>query len=275
MPCPTDVSVTLPMRRPLATADEAVPTWLGDYLVVRRLGAGGMGVVYEGHHTALDRRAALKMIRRSMRRCESARARLVDEARALASIQHPNVVTLYELGASDDDAFIAMELVDGATLREWAHTPRAIPEVLDVFIAIARALGAVHAAGLVHRDVNPSNVFVTRDGTPKLGDFGLVTASGQRDEVVVGTPPYIAPEQTFGEPVDARADQYSFCMSLHEVLAGEDETADIPAPLRQIIGRGLAVRPEARFASIEALQEALRHARSGLARRWIGARALR
>lgn len=256
------------MRRPLAANDEASdPTWLGDHLVLRRLGAGGMGVVYEGHHASLGRRAALKMVRGRLRHSHGAGKRLVEEARALARIQHPNVVTLYELGYADDEPFIVMELVDGTTLREWARLPRAVPEILDIFIALGRGVGAVHAAGLVHRDVNPSNVFVARDGTPKLGDFGLVAATGVREEAVVGTQPYIAPEQSFGEPIDARADQYSFCMSLHEVLAGEDDIASIPAPLREIIGRGLSVVPEARYASLAELTIALRDARSALARR--------
>ena len=258
------------MRRPLAANDEASdPAWLGDYLVLRRLGAGGMGVVDEGRHASLDRHAAVKRVRQSMRHSACARKRLVEEARALARIQHCNVVTLYELGTEAGEPFLAMELVAGVTLREWARLPRGVPEILDMFIAVGRGLAAVHRAGLVHRDVNPSNVFVTHDGRPKLGDFGLVAENGVREEVVVGTQPYIAPEQAFGEPVDARADQYSFCMSLHEVLAGDDVTASIAAPLRAIIGRGLAVAPDARYSSLDEVTAVLEDARSELARRWI------
>lgn len=142
-------------------------------------------------------------------------------------------------------------------------------DVVDLFIGFGRGLARVHARGLVHRDVNPSNVFLDRAGTPKLGDFGLAVSADDTDEdsgLVVGTPGYLAPEQIGGGRADARSDQYAFCVSLYEALGGRrsvDAGAELAAPraLREILARGLAPRPTARFASISALLSALSRAR--------------
>ncbi|HTL35877.1 MAG TPA: serine/threonine-protein kinase [Kofleriaceae bacterium] len=278
MQCNSDLLTTLSLRGPAATVEEPkIPAHIGDYAITRWLGAGGMGTVYEGCHMALDRWAAIKVLRAKLQTCRLAEQQLVREARALAQIQHPNIVLLFELGRCDDGAFIAMELVTGTTLREWLHTTRATPEILDIFLAIGDALLTVHSHDLVHRDVNPSNVFVSHDGTPKLGDFGLVAPAQQRDEYVVGTAPYMAPEQMVGEPVDARGDQYAFCVSLYEALAGElpdgSPANPLPRPLRSIISQGLAADPDRRFPSMRELLVALASARRSLARRWISPRA--
>ena len=252
-----DLATTLSMRRPRATVVTA-PV-LDDFEVGRFLGGGGMGIVFEGRDIVLDRRVALKFVHPDQRDCEAARARLLREAQALARVTHPNVVTLYTVGAGVDP-FIAMELLDG-TLRTWLDDRHAWQRIVDMFCAFGRGVAAVHELGLVHRDINPGNVFIDQRGTPKLGDFGLVLAEPADANCVLGTPAYMAPEQRLGA-VDARADQYAFCVSLYEALVGElpDGDADlraVPRPLRRVLARGLADDATARFPTMTALIEAL------------------
>jgi serine/threonine protein kinase len=279
-----DMSTTVSLPRTTTIAVE-MPRKLGDYEVVSCLGGGGMGVVYEGRHDVLERRVALKVLRPELVAIEDAQARLLREAQALARVSHPNIVTLYEIGVEGQHVFLAMELLAGGTLREWLDDPHDWREIVDVFVAFGRGLAAVHALGLVHRDVNPANVFLDRDGTPKLGDFGLARASGEPDladgadcslldtrltahGTVVGTPAYMAPEQSDGRGVDARADQYAFCMSLYEALAGElprpGHARRVPRPLRDILARGLASERDERFPTIELLLAELCRARRGV-----------
>jgi eukaryotic-like serine/threonine-protein kinase len=276
-----DFETTVSLRRhpaPSAPEDERVPVRLGDFELAGFLGGGGMGIVFEARHVVLDRRVAIKVLRRAHMQSDEARARLLREAQAMARIKHPNVVTLFEVGAAGEDVFIAMELVEGGTLREWMQRPHDWRAVVDLFLAFGRGLVAVHDAGLVHRDVNPSNVLIDRDGTPKLGDFGLVytgaldahhdgverwleprlTAQGS----VVGTPAYMAPEQRRHGRVDARADQFAFCLSLAEAITGRlpiegTPPRPIPRPLRPILARGLAAVPDTRFPSLRHLLAAL------------------
>jgi serine/threonine protein kinase len=148
-------------------AASVVPTKLGHFEIVGRLGAGGMGLVFEGRDALLDRRVALKLIHPSVSG-HIAPARLLREAQALARLSHPNVVTVFEVGMVGDNPFIAMELVEGTTLEQWMREKRDWRDVLDMFIAIGRGLAAVHALGLVHRDFKPSNVLVDKAGVPKL-----------------------------------------------------------------------------------------------------------
>ena len=259
------------------------------YELGRRLGSGGMGVVYEARDVVLDRVVALKFLRSDLTKSDAACARLLREAQALARLKHANVVTLFEVGRVGPDIYLAMELVAGGTLHEWMKAPRGWREVVDVFLAFGRGLAEAHRLGLVHRDIKPANVLIDLDGTPKIGDFGLVTDSGVDSPPatpggemillmcaetttgsVVGTPAYMAPEQLGGR-VDARADQYAFCASLHEVLTGrvpgEDERVrEVPRRLRGLVARGLEPRPEDRFASMEALLGSLGRARRRRAR---------
>ncbi len=262
-----------------------IPRILGNFQVGRCIASGGMGVVFEAHDIVLGRRVALKVVRPELATCDQAQVRLLREAQALASLNHRNVVTLYEVGMANGHVFVAMELVEGCTLREWMQAPRDWRDIVDLFVAFGRGLAAAHELGLVHRDVNPSNVFLARDGTPKLGDFGLARAEGERVEpggwspeasflasrltahgTVIGTPAYMAPEQTGGGPIDARADQYAFCRSLHEAIAGELPEAGAVAPgvprvLRAALARGLAADADARFPSLNQLLRALQRAR--------------
>ncbi|MEO8700936.1 MAG: serine/threonine-protein kinase [Kofleriaceae bacterium] len=275
---PTVSDTTSGETRP-ARASE-LPTRLGHFEIVGRLGEGGMGLVFEARDSVLGRRVALKLLHPATSGGVLAPARLLREAQALAKLSHPNVVTVYEVGAVGDDQFIAMELVEGVTLLEWMATPRDWRAVLDVFIAVGHGLAAVHALGLVHRDFKPSNVLVDMRGVPKLGDFGLVGAIDDPDApapvpvnasdpglttpgTVMGTPAYMAPEQKRGEPVDARADQFSFAKSLREAM--------LPASLEPILARAMSDEPDDRYPTMDALLADLSRARRGRARVWVAA----
>jgi tetratricopeptide (TPR) repeat protein len=216
----------------LVAAADAGPRQLGRYRLDRELGRGGMGVVWQAWDPALERAVAIKLLRPDAID-DQARARLLREARALAQLQHPNVVAVHDVGEHGGDVYLATELVDGEDLERWQRG-RPAGELLAAYAQAARGLAAAHALGLVHRDVKPSNIFVGRDGRVRVGDFGLATrgpaasdalpddADGRLTDAgaVVGTPAYMAPEQRRGGAVDARADQYSLCVALVEALRG-------------------------------------------------------
>lgn len=215
---------------------------LGRFELGPRRGAGAMGVVYEARDPELDRKVALKVLR-STGLDPSRVERLALEARSLAKLRHPNVVTVYEVGTDGDDRFIVMDLLQGETLRVWLKTPRRWQDIVRMFIGAGEGLRAAHEAGLVHRDFKPDNVLV-EDGQPKVVDFGLVAAvddpvqtksmeSSMSDavdrftqtEAFVGTPVYMAPEQFDGR-VSPASDQYAFCVALFEALAGHRPHAE-------------------------------------------------
>ena len=278
---------------PVVRDDSAMPDRVGRYRITGVLGAGGMGTVYAAHDPELDRAIAVKLVRPRGVASDEARARFVREARALAKVSHPNVVTVFDVGTHGDQIFVAMERVAGGTLRGWLATPRSWRAIVAMFVAVGRGLAAVHAHGLVHRDFKPDNVLV--DGErPRVADFGLATV-GPVSGDVSGTPSYMAPEQFAGQTTDARADQFSFCVALYEALYGErpfagstvDELAHAvttgtirpargatPAWLRAAVLRGLAADPAARYPSTEALLRAIDRDPARTRRRWIGGVAL-
>jgi tetratricopeptide (TPR) repeat protein len=218
--------------------DSLVGTSIDRYQITARLGAGGMGVVYAAKDPALDRRVALKVLpARDHERRTPLEARLRREAQALAKLDHPNVVAVYDVGVAERSVFVAMQLVDGQTLAELLEVERPGPRrILELFLAAGRGLAAAHAAGIVHRDVKPSNLLVDRNGRVKVGDFGLARGADEVEEsltttersllhermtragAVMGTPIYMSPEQHRGEPATARSDQFSFCVCLWEAL---------------------------------------------------------
>ena len=221
-------------------AEQVTPGGLiGRYIVIRMLGAGGMGVVLAAYDPKLDRKVALKLLNARSGNLEQARARLQREAQALARLDHPNVVGVYDVEQHGEQLFVSMELIAGQTLREWlradAH-PRPWREVLARFVDAGRGLATAHEAGLVHRDFKPENVMLGDDGRVRVMDFGLATltptASGgpycadapaeslTQTGAAVGTPAYMPPEQLEGRRTDARGDQFSFCVSLYEALYG-------------------------------------------------------
>ena len=159
-------------EQPVAPDTEPTPTRLSHYVLLSKLGAGGMGVVHAAYDETLDRKVAIKLLRTTTDR--KAHKRLVREAQSLAKLSHPNVVQIYEIGSSDGLIFLVMEFVKGRTLRAWLNQqPRSRSEILAVFEAAGRGLAAAHAAGLVHRDFKPDNVLVGRDGRARVTDFGL------------------------------------------------------------------------------------------------------
>jgi Tol biopolymer transport system component/tRNA A-37 threonylcarbamoyl transferase component Bud32 len=261
----TDLRTLLEERHPLADeGEQTMPaqdgveaarrgSTLGRYIVLDKLGGGGMGVVYAAYDPELDRKVAVKLLRAETtehRKDLNSRERLLREAQAMARLSHPNVIPVYDVGTLGEQVFIAMELIDGRTLSHWLkEKQRGAREVLDVLIHAGKGLAAAHAAGLIHRDFKPDNVLIGRDGQVKVLDFGIARAvedlaSGaptlpQKLEALgpstprvleaqltktgmfLGTPAYMAPEQLLGKATDARTDQFSFCVALYEALYGE------------------------------------------------------
>lgn len=267
------------------------PQQLGRYQIVRELGAGAMGVVVEARDTELERLVALKLLKAG--RSDDAKARLLREARAMASLPHAHVVTVYDVGTIDGQDYVAMELVDGGTLASWLDKRPPQAEIVDAFVQAGRGLAAAHAAGIVHRDFKPHNVLRTASGTIKVSDFGLARPSqvepralsgGVADPMLtatgslLGTPAYMAPEQWDGGEVGPAADQFAFCVSLWEAFAGARpfggttleelrtstrrgpaslDASVLPRRLRPIVLRGLALAPRDRWPDMTALVAAL------------------
>jgi eukaryotic-like serine/threonine-protein kinase len=296
---------------------------VGRYRIVRELGRGGMAVVLEAYDPTLDRHVALKLLSADFG--ERQARRQLREAQALARLSHPNVVTVYEVGTVEGQGFIAMELVDGQSLREWHRTPQPWRAVLDAYLQAGRGLAAAHGEGLVHRDFKPSNCLIDGSGRVRVADFGLAGDAAQlrrssdgdpsspiskepaspalpplpagssspfedrltRPGAVLGTPAYMSPEQRLGTGLDARSDQYSFCVSVCEALYGDvmlpsltTPLPSIPAPgstpiprrapraLRRALARGLELDPEQRWPSMLELLRELERCRRAGGRRW-------
>jgi eukaryotic-like serine/threonine-protein kinase len=284
-------------------------TMVGRYVVLERLGEGGMGVVVRAYDPKLRREIALKVMRPETGfDGAEAQARMLREAQALARLSHPNVVAVYDAEITEHGVCIAMEYVEGRTLRAWLRDEaRRWPKVLEVVLAAARGLAAAHAAGVVHRDIKPANVLVGDDGRVRLTDFGLAreredapSLAGlpldehepgpddkdapdsleQLTEVgtVLGTLGYMAPEQHQRETTDARSDQYALCVMLWEALhdrrpfQGSNArmlldakrrgppprpSSSVPEWVHAVMARGLAVDPQTRWPSVDALADAL------------------
>ena len=247
---------------PKAIAELGTGTRIGRYVVEARLGAGGMGVVYVARDTELARDVALKIVR-PRGEVDVTQARLRREAKAMARLSHPNVVPVFDIGTHDGQLFIAMELVDGETLRTWVAAPRPWRTVVELFVKAGRGLEAAHAAGLLHRDFKPDNVVIGPGDEPRITDFGLAreladetsaaTLLGEGSDTelslitrtgsLAGTPAYMAPEQLLGRQAGAAADQFSFCVSLFEALHGT-------RPFRPAAPRPDALIPEIRAGRI-------------------------
>jgi tetratricopeptide (TPR) repeat protein/predicted Ser/Thr protein kinase len=271
----------------------------GHYVILHKLGAGGMGVVYAAYDPRLERKVAIKKLHGG-RGDKRLMQRLVREAQAMAKLVHPNVVTVHEIGEVEGTTFIVMEYVEGVTLRQWlAQAPRSRIEISTVFKAAAHGLLAAHEKGLVHRDFKPENVMLGNDGRVRVMDFGLARTELHEDDsrstqddagasssqltksgVLLGTIPYMAPEQLRAEPADAASDQFAYCVSLYQALYGvrpyggqtpaqrlsvieqgeihePAKNSAVPGWLREIVVRGLEPRPEDRFESMRALLDAL------------------
>jgi serine/threonine protein kinase len=293
------------LLRAIAHAPEVFPqsaalapgTHVGRFVIVRKLGAGGMGVVYEATDETLRRAVAIKVLPDNVTRDEERRRRLLREARSAAAITHANIATVHEVGEVDGRVFIVMELVAGETLRaRLAAGALPMREALRISRAIVRGLAKAHEKGIVHRDLKPENVMLDRDGEVKILDFGLAklrtetptpsvlenqTTEATEEGQILGTPSYMSPEQAAGKSVDARSDVFSLGVTLYEMVTGvrpftalttaetvaailRDDpdppsriNANVDAAFERVILRALRKKPADRYASAAELLTAL------------------
>jgi eukaryotic-like serine/threonine-protein kinase len=297
--CPFDGSLLVPDRYALPTRDPLVGTVVdGRYQIVKVLGEGGMGTVYEVRHVTLGRSAALKVLRADLAQEPELSARFLQEAQATAAIKHSGVVTILDFGrVADGRPYFAMELLTGQTLADAIHNggPAPIPTAVAIAVKIADALGAAHAAGIVHRDLKPENVYLVgamnENPDVRVVDFGAAVILGRsrltKKGVVFGTPHYMAPEQAAGKAIDHRTDVYALGIILYEMITGKvpfegdtymgiltqhmfaepappsrirPERADELGILEAVVLRALAKEPSDRFASMTDLGVALQAA---------------
>lgn len=237
---------------------------LGRYVVRGAIGAGGMGVVLEAHDPKLDRKVALKIVRRlsSDAGWARAKARVLAEAQAMARLAHPNVVAIHDLVEIGDEQLIAMEHVDGPDLEAWLATSPPERDRLRVILDAARGLAAAHDAGVIHRDVKPSNIMIGADGRARVSDFGLAALAGETAGGAVGTPGFLAPEVADGGAMDARADQYAFAVTAWRTLFDAAPGAGGSGSRARVLARALSRDPAARWPSMHALARALEAKRS-------------
>lgn len=257
------------------------------YEVVSRLGAGGMGEVFLATDTKLGRKVALKFLSREFATDPERRRRLELEATSASSIDHPNILTIYEINDHDNQPFIAMAYVDGETLKErMARGRLTVEQAVRYGIQLASALGAAHTHGIIHRDVKPDNVLVGEDDRARLTDFGLAkmkeTSGLTNRGATVGTVGYMSPEQAQGMPVDSRSDVFSVGVILYEMFSGKlpfaaehaaaalysivhetppalkDIAPELPEPLIAVVERALAKKPEQRYPDGAAIESDLR-----------------
>jgi serine/threonine protein kinase len=264
------------------------------YKIIEKIGQGGMGEVFLAEDTKLDRKVALKFLPSQFSADEQERKRFIHEAKAAAALNHANIVTVYEIGDHEGQIFIAMEYVDGRTLKEIISGdltpstlhPMPIPLVLDIAIQLASGLAAAHVKGIVHRDLKPANIMLTEQGAAKIVDFGLAKLRGMsrltKSGTTLGTVAYMSPEQALGKDVDQRSDIWSLGVILYEMLTNklpfpaeyeqamlyavineEPESvsklrSDIPEDLQRIVRKALAKKPDQRYAQAEEMLADLR-----------------
>src|ERR1700685_1183049 len=278
-------------------------TKLGPYEIESLVGAGGMGEVYRAHDSRLDRTVAIKVLPASFSADRERLQRFAQEARAAAALNHPNILSIFDIGEDNGAPYVVSELLEGETLRDRLRNgPLPMRRVIDYSMQVAKGLAAAHEKGIVHRDLKPENLYLTHDGRAKILDFGLakLTRPESRDHsgeeptvqrateagVVMGTAGYMSPEQVRGKPADHRSDIFSFGAILYELLSGKrafqgDSAVETmsailkedPPPLEdlaldRVVRRCLEKSPEQRFQSASDLAfnlEALSGSMSGTA----------
>ena len=266
----------------LDNADALIGESLGHYRIESVLGVGGMGVVYLAHDELLGRKVGLKLLPQSLVANEAQLERLKREARTASALNHPNIVTIHEIGQVDGTHYIATEFIEGATLRErMAQGPIPLNEALEIALQIASALSVAHAAGIVHCDIKPENIMLRPDGYVKVLDFGIAKFTQQETKPagIEGTKRYMSPEQARGGELDARSDIWSLAVTLREMISGcppfSGGTGAVPSPasgrhtgrpstktvfpsaIERVISRALSEGREARYASAAELRAEL------------------
>jgi eukaryotic-like serine/threonine-protein kinase len=269
-------------RSAAPSGDDLTGAYFAHFRIERRIGQGGMGEVYLATDVALDRSVALKVLAKGISDDTTARDRFVREARSQARINHPNICHIYFIGEQFGRLFFAMELVEGENLQQRIDRMGRLPyrEAVDLARMAAAGLAEAQKHGFTHRDVKPSNLLLDKHGVLKVADFGLVDTAARdtdSDAVIVGTPRYMAPEQSRGEPVDFRADMYALGVTLHYLVAGvppfagstvadllaqhlgeaRPRLADAAELLEALCDRLMAKRPADRFTSYEELLASL------------------
>ncbi len=282
--------------------DQLIGQQLDNFQVIERIGTGGMATVFKAYQPSLDRHVAIKVLPTRHAQDPVFFKRFVQEARSIARLAHPNIVHIYNFGEQDIIKYIAMEYVEGGTLKQRLNQPLPLPQAVDFVIQAAQGLDCAHRNGIIHRDIKPANMLLRKNGHLLLSDFGLAkileeTTNITRTGARLGTPHYMSPEQGTGRAVDTRTDIYSLGIVLFHCLAGEppfhaenplsmsvkhlqdplpvDKLArnyNVPDPIIQVILKMAAKQPEERYQSahelIDALSTALAAAQS--ARRWAG-----
>jgi predicted ATPase/tRNA A-37 threonylcarbamoyl transferase component Bud32 len=255
---------------------------ISHYKILAQIGQGGMGVVYKVEDTKLQRLVALKFLPENLTRDAEAKARLVQEARAAAALNHPNICTIYEIDESEGRLFLALEYVEGETLRKIVSSDQlSVTSIIEYALQIAAGLQTAHERGVIHRDIKSSNIMVTPKGQIKIMDFGLAKLAGSsfltKDKATMGTVAYMSPEQAHGRKVDQRTDLWSFGVVLYEMLTGElpfqsdheqvliyaiinetpepinDLRPDTPPALAAIVNKALTKNPDKRYQHVDAM----------------------
>jgi tetratricopeptide (TPR) repeat protein len=260
---------------------------LGRYKILKELGRGGFATVYQGHDETLDRNVALKVLHPELTRDETSLRRFKREAVAIARLRHPNIVIVYELGEEAGSAYIAMEYVEGDTLKARLGKPLPLAEAVRIASDVASALEYAHSRDVIHRDIKPANILITAENQVVLADFGIAVLIQNESSLtrgLLGTPQYMAPEQALGEPIDARSDLYALGIVLYEMLAGQPPfrgdsplatlalqvnaplpklrsiNPAVPEPVEAMIERALAKDPAQRYPTAGEFRAALQAA---------------
>lgn len=251
---------------------------ISHFKIIKKLGAGGMGEVYLAEDTRLDRKVALKFLPLHFTADTESLARFEREAKATAALNHPNIITVHEIGDHENQTFIAMEYVEGESLRERMAKELSLNEILDLVTQICAGLGKAHQADVVHRDIKPENIMIDRDGRVRILDFGLAKLKGvtklTREASTLGTLNYMSPEQFQALEVDHRTDIWSLGVILYEMITGELPFAgdyeaavmysvlnedlgsltssqfDVPGQLELVVNKTLVKNPDERYQQI-------------------------
>ena len=296
-PLADSLTKTLATLLPVIAKDKLIA---GKYRIIEEIGRGGMGLVYKAEDLQLQRCVALKFLPPHLMDSTELRERFLIEARAAAALSHPNVCVIHEVGESEERPYIAMEYIEGETLRDKIKQGLLKPEqALDYAVQVAAGLGEAHGKGIIHRDIKSANIMVTEKGQAKLMDFGLARVPGgalvTKEGMTLGTIAYMSPEQARGEKVDHRTDIWSFGVVLYEMFSGQlpfggdhDQAVvysilnepprpltalrpDIPLTLGNVVSKALEKNPDERYQNMEELLADLKSIAGGLEPKGIGA----